>query len=726
MRQGKASRWCAATVSSVVILGALALGVVPPSSASTALVADYRFDDGLNSAVGTAPALIQAGSCTTPGDYATETVNGAPDRVLRFNAGCGLQLSSHGVIPRDNYTLRLLFRFADVGPSGDGYHRIFDPSPGIEDNGVYEYNTSLNFYRDNVDAGDNLGSNQLVADQYMEVAITRDAQTKLVTGYVDGVQQWSITDTYDDALITDAETPRFLVDNFTEDSSGAVARIRLYDAPLPANALVPDLLGVTMTDSPYSLKVGGGNITYTITVNNNSDPMQTATGVTLTQTLPASLRLQSARPDQGSCARQGTVLTCQLGSVAPAAAVTITVVVTPTAPEVIQSTASIHADQPDPLAGDDSSSTSTFVSDAACGKVVTKSTVLTADLGPCAVNALIVGADKITIDLGGHTIYALPGLETLDSVAGVRLPQRRGATVRNGTVTGFDAGVVLNGGSGNTVSKLYIHDNVGPPSRDADLGDGIVLFNSASNTIQSNLLVGNGNFDGIGVLGNSSSGNAIVNNTIRDTLNGPHLLGLGQGVIINSGALNENTGILLTNETVAGNVITGNNSAGIANNNVSYSSYTNNDIENNGDPVFGNDGNGIGIRYGPFARTMSQHNSISHNQIHGNVDYGIIVYTVDNSITNNDAADNGRGDPFRYDLYDWEQQFAQDGLCHNAWSNNTWGSGGFRPDCVTAHGSGPGAPHGANAGSLAAPLTTGASSPEAPQADFPTRHLSSP
>src|SRR5439155_12019008 len=109
--------------------------------------------------------------------------------------------------------------------------------------------------------------------------------------------------------------------------------------------------------------------------------------------------------------------------------------------------------------------------------------------------------------------------------------------------------------------------------------------------IDSNVVIGNGSYDGIGVLGNSSSGNTISHNNIQNTLDRPQTLGRGQAIIINSGALNENTGILLTNETVVNNSISGNASAGIATNNVSYSRFEGNVIQNNGSPTFANDAN---------------------------------------------------------------------------------------------------------------------------------------
>ena len=69
-----------------------------------------------------------------------------------------------------------------------------------------------------------------------------------------------------------------------------------------------------------------------------------------------------------------------------------------------------------------------------CGTVVTTSITLTSDLGPCVGDALIAGADNITINLGGFTISGT------GTGAGVRVAQRTGVTVTNGTIQGFPAG----------------------------------------------------------------------------------------------------------------------------------------------------------------------------------------------------------------------------------------------------------------------------------------------
>ena len=61
----------------------------------------------------------------------------------------------------------------------------------------------------------------------------------------------------------------------------------------------------------------------------------------------------------------------------------------------------------------------------ACGSTLTKSTTLTADLLNCPGTALVIGADGITVNLGGHTISGTnaKGSEGIanDGHAGVRI-----------------------------------------------------------------------------------------------------------------------------------------------------------------------------------------------------------------------------------------------------------------------------------------------------------------
>ena len=124
-------------------------------------------------------------------------------------------------------------------------------------------------------------------------------------------------------------------------------------------------------------------------------------------------------------------------------------------------------------------STAAPLSDPAvgCGQTITRSTVLVADIVGCPGDGIVVQADNVTVNLNGHKVSGVGARG--NSSAGVRLKDRHRVTVTNGTVTGFDAGVVVIGGAANTFRALDVHDNIGAPSLSADLGDGFFLMSTA-------------------------------------------------------------------------------------------------------------------------------------------------------------------------------------------------------------------------------------------------------
>lgn len=81
-------------------------------------------------------------------------------------------------------------------------------------------------------------------------------------------------------------------------------------------------LAITKVGSPNPV-VAGGTVTYTITVTNHGP--SDSTGVVVSDALPAQFALTSATPGQGTCAG-GPPLSCALGTVAPGATATVTVV----------------------------------------------------------------------------------------------------------------------------------------------------------------------------------------------------------------------------------------------------------------------------------------------------------------------------------------------------------------------------------------------------------------
>jgi uncharacterized repeat protein (TIGR01451 family) len=103
----------------------------------------------------------------------------------------------------------------------------------------------------------------------------------------------------------------------------------------------------------------GSNLTYTISVTNNGP--DTAKSVAVNQNLPASVIFVSASSSQGSVTHSGSTVSCNLGNLAVGASGTVTVVVLPTTPGTIFSTASVGAVQSDPNPSNNSITIGTLI-----------------------------------------------------------------------------------------------------------------------------------------------------------------------------------------------------------------------------------------------------------------------------------------------------------------------------------------------------------------------------
>ncbi len=115
------------------------------------------------------------------------------------------------------------------------------------------------------------------------------------------------------------------------------------DPPTPTTAD----LSITKSDNPDPVLVVGANVTYTIVVTNNGPA--TATGLTITDTLPTGVNFVSAVGPPGSCGTpSGGVFTCTRSSLAVSATWTVTVVVQTITAGVIANTASVSAAETDP------------------------------------------------------------------------------------------------------------------------------------------------------------------------------------------------------------------------------------------------------------------------------------------------------------------------------------------------------------------------------------------
>lgn len=175
----------------------------------------------------------------------------------------------------------------------------------------------------------------------------------------------------------------------------------------------------------------------------------------------------------------------------------------------------------------------------ACGQVVTANLTLTHSIGPCTGHGLIVRGSNITINVAGFRILG-DGSATANGTvgdAGILIDGRHlTSPASNVTVTGgggtvelFNAGVVIDGGSGNnTVQGLTVRRNhvLGENGQNvSDYGEGIQVLDSDSNKIRNNYITLNLGWGAITLLGDSDSnrigndgvaGNGVDQNIIED------------------------------------------------------------------------------------------------------------------------------------------------------------------------------------------------------------------
>jgi len=119
-------------------------------------------------------------------------------------------------------------------------------------------------------------------------------------------------------------------------------------------------LAVTKTDAPDPVMIGQ-NLTYTITITNSGPDM--ATAVTVGDALPGNVTFVSALPSQGTCS--GTsIVTCNLGSIAPSANATVTIVVMPTMAGVISNSVNVAGNEADPVRDNNRTTETTTVNPA--------------------------------------------------------------------------------------------------------------------------------------------------------------------------------------------------------------------------------------------------------------------------------------------------------------------------------------------------------------------------
>lgn len=141
---------------------------------------------------------------------------------------------------------------------------------------------------------------------------------------------------------------------------------------------------VMKTDNPDPVGING-DLTYNVTVTNGGSVP--ATAVTLVDSLPAGVTVQSATSTQGSCSGTFSV-SCSLATIDAQTTVTVTIQVTaPPIPGVITNTVHAESDTPDPNVANNVATQDT--------------TVIAADL------SVVKSDNRDPVPISGHFTYAI-------------------------------------------------------------------------------------------------------------------------------------------------------------------------------------------------------------------------------------------------------------------------------------------------------------------------------
>lgn len=180
------------------------------------------------------------------------------------------------------------------------------------------------------------------------IANGASATVTIVAATPDVLEPTVVTNT---ATVSGAET----------DPDSSNNTVTLDTTVVPAGPVLADL-AVTKADSPDPVISGGPQLTYSIAVTNNGPG--DATGVVVTDTLPAGVAFGSANATVGTCSQDSGVVTCDIGALVSGAGSDITIAVSPdvvsTATD-ITNTVTVAATEQDPTPGNNTAATTTTV-----------------------------------------------------------------------------------------------------------------------------------------------------------------------------------------------------------------------------------------------------------------------------------------------------------------------------------------------------------------------------
>lgn len=266
---------------------------------------------------------------------------------------------------------------------------------------------------------------------------------------------------------------------------------------LPAAAAAAPDLEVIVFDVPDPVRAGN-EIRYSATIRNTGP--DASSGITFTLPMPTGVILPAATPSQGSCTGTVTV-TCALGSLAPAAEATVTVVASPTVTGEASTTASVTGTPADGDPGDNSTPVSTTVVGTSCSIIGTA--------GPDDLTGSPI--DDVMCGLGGND--RLDGGAGDDVLVGGR--GRDTASFRSAP-SGVVANLTTHRAARHGADRLYALENLQGSDHNDDLTGGRTA-NTIEGGIGTDLLFGKA---GVDLLAGNGDDDFLAGGSGRDRLNG--------------------------------------------------------------------------------------------------------------------------------------------------------------------------------------------------------------
>jgi hypothetical protein len=245
------------------------------SAEAATVAADYQLQDVLTSSVGSIGPLNIVGTASDAA-FQSDTVNGQTQEVLTFQTGfdantgtfnsAGVQTQTNPYLSSTTYSIVLLAKF-QLAPTDPIATKILDFKNLSSDDGVYVNSDGTMAFNGVTPLP--VGGTPVPPATYVQIVLTRDGATGLVSAYQNGVLAFQFTDSAGQAVLGDATASgnsflTLFIDDATgvgspvtqENTVGSMARLRLYDGVLSAEE-VAALDTVVPEPATWTLMISG-------------------------------------------------------------------------------------------------------------------------------------------------------------------------------------------------------------------------------------------------------------------------------------------------------------------------------------------------------------------------------------------------------------------------------------------------------------------------------------